>query len=328
MENNNAEKLVKYDFKQYHWKEYVDGAKSIAEAICPQYPWKKYENGVCPGAWLAEKASAVEAVPDAVDLMCYYKISGCFGVDCDSEDHIRKIYEKYQWVKEWGSENVCGDTMNSHARPVRLYLRLFGEKHYPDAIREKKVIGEEHLFISDQEERYKNHGSHWEAVILERGTPKEPLPKELIDYIKAVHTIGNFIPVPHGFNKPRGSGCSHDYWDLALQTIYDFYHHNCDTGAKFSLRWLLKGDQQSIANCSQWLNSFGEGEKGWNKFVEQNYLKPFLKNDMQPMQLWEGHFNGAVDPSEEKLIRFFTRATDCIVERGKLIVKELGVEEL
>lgn len=312
MENKNVEKLVKYDFKQYHWKEYVAGAKSIANAICP-------------GAWLAKKASKVKAVPDAVDLMCYYKISGCFGVDCDSEDHIRKIYEKYQWVKKWGSENVCGDTMNSYARPVRLYLRLFGEKHYPDAIKGKKVIGEKYTFISDQAGRYKNQGSHWEAVILERGTPKEPLPKELIDYIKAVHTIGNFIPVPHGFNSHRGLGCSHDYWDLALLAIYDFYHHNCDTGAKFSLRWLLQGDQQSVANCSQWLSSFGEGKKGWNKFVEQNYLGPFLKNDMQ---LWEGHFNGAVDPSEENLISFFTRATECIVERGKLIVTELGVEEL
>jgi hypothetical protein len=42
-------------------------------------------------------------------------------------------------------------------------------------------------------------------------------------FLSAWHTIGNYCPVPNGFNNPRSNYGKHDMWDLSLIKIRQWY---------------------------------------------------------------------------------------------------------
>ena len=88
--------------------------------------------------------------------------------------------------------------------------------------------------------------------------------KELEEFVKCYHTIGNFMPVPVGCNCPRGvSSKIGDYWDLTLLYIYNYYIKGDKKGISYILNeyknknWL----ECTIAKLYiGWLNDYGEGE--------------------------------------------------------------------
>ena len=135
--------------------------------------------------------------------------------------------------------------------------------------------------------------------------------------MKVVYTIGNFIPVPlhPSFNTKRNNKV-HDYWDLTLLAIYEYYRGN---GAESKLAALFEED--SVRN---WLNSFGD----WTNFVEKNFMNPFVEKhgDLygRPRELWDGHFNGIILPrTRGQFEQFFVNATVRILARGQLMAEAL-----
>lgn len=120
--------------------------------------------------------------------------------------------------------------------------------------------------------------------------------ENLNDFLGLTHSIGNFIPVPQGFNVGRNLLTS-DYWDLALYNIYLWYATKNDD---YLNRFLIKKDINVIENIKLWLNSF----KNWQGFIEKNYLQPFVlhakDSQLRPIPFWDDHFNRYEDYHSKK----------------------------
>lgn len=179
---------------------------------------------------------------------------------------------EYAIFYEEGGESIKyrGDTMNSWSTTLNKYLLRFG--------------GED-------------DGSFPTVEI--RPEYKTKIPSYITHFLNVVYTIGNFFPLPDGCNKPRGGPPSKDYWDLALMSFFNYYHHPHETFSdkEISLYWLLKNDQHCTDKCNkciQWLKIFGEGRDGWRRFVEKNFLQDFVTSNPgggygPPKELWDGH---------------------------------------
>lgn len=152
-----------------------------------------------------------------------------------------------------------------------------------------------------------------------------PVPLYVTEFMDAVYTMGNFIPVPFisekegEFNFPRGNR-NKDYWDLALFFIYKWYSDREDNNLK-----CIVGDDKNVNLCKRWLNLF----ETWNNFVTENFMQPFVRklgNDQYgaPYELWDHHFTGEVLPKEKRQFeQFFVNARVRILERGELIAQAL-----
>ncbi|HAP4779996.1 TPA: hypothetical protein IU004_001410 [Enterococcus faecalis] len=121
--------------------------------------------------------------------------------------------------------------------------------------------------------------------------------KELEKFACNTHCIGSFIVLPHWMNTGRYN-FSQDYWDITLQSFYDF------------------------------LNPIG----AWKKFVETYYLYPYVNNDSNwsVVEFWHGHFSkigsyykNLRPQNNDELRAFLVNVNVKIEERGKWIVKRL-----
>lgn len=127
-------------------------------------------------------------------------------------------------------------------------------------------------------------------------------------FLDKIHTIGNYCPVPAGFNGARsGAYGEHDYWDLTLQKIYEWYctydkieccDGNVDIGRIENVRdnliqkQLMHGVGHQL-NCVKWLETFGKGKIGWRNFVDYLYMQDYVmdaeNDDYTPKLFWKGH---------------------------------------
>lgn len=146
---------------------------------------------------------------------------------------------------------------------------------------------------------------------------------QLNEFVSLYHTIGNFMPVPWGCNFPRGSAKVHDYWDLTLLHIYQYYtagNNIEDIKAILSPNKVTNYDEL-VQRYKAWLDSFGN----WENFVNKNYLSAFVyyKSDgtLYPKELWNGHFDKyescglAIPQKTVQCEEYFKNAAECIKER-------------
>ena len=216
-----------------------------------------------------------------------------------SEDEYKICYKGIEYR---------GDTMNSWWITLKKFLQVFGGDYFQTAELNEKI---EYCEIAMD-------------FLSNPANYRKTLPSYITHFLNAVYTIGNFIPVPIAFNSPRGRGGSKDYWDLALMSIFNYYHndHKNSGDGEISLYWLLQNNQKYTDECEQWLNIFGKGEDGWRHFVEKNFLQDFVNQNPDggygpPKALWDGHSKDHVLPSEEEEFRsFFTNASAWIMARG------------
>lgn len=90
------------------------------------------------------------------------------------------------------------------------------------------------IMFSDDAEQIAFHGDTMNSfqTIVTKADELGELEKEIEDYAKWVHTIGNFLPVPHYYNR-KNSGSfnsaryssTKDFWDITLYWIYEWYQH-------------------------------------------------------------------------------------------------------
>lgn len=103
--------------------------------------------------------------------------------------------------------------------------------------------------------------------------------KDLLAFVSAYHTIGNYIPVPEKFNANRsGKFADHDFWDLTLMQIKQYYDLR-DSGEPKSRResplYRMLGNSCSVEHCVKWLDCYGS----WEEFVYFNYLWDYIDTD-------------------------------------------------
>lgn len=255
--------------------------------------------------------------------------------DPDSEsDLLQKIYKEL-WTDEKNlmyclrycekkKDNIIqGETMNSVNTTLgKLYEYKSNEK---DCIETRKQKDERN---SIKPIKYKTQRVSI-AYIISRYAEGKSEQEEKYDeieglrfFISIYHTLGNFIPVPVGCNRPRGTGVLKDYWDLTLKIIYDYYV--CGEDKIRDIVGKAKESKELYERYKNWLDSF---EK-WECFVEKNYLQDFVNCRVgggycMPKELWEGHFFGNPLPTtREQIEQFCANASSWITARStRMLIK-------
>lgn len=304
-------KAVEYDFSN-------DGTKSYPKGIYTYLaPSDNYKNKVG-----LEKFFAYMSVMHKRDIFKVIsldeqeKINSYGDVnDPDSNSQLLQEIYKILWDENGYLKNckkIQGDTLNSTNTTLNALY-----KNYKEEIDKGNLKGRSSITLI-----LKNKINKQDEAIMNKIIKN----KDLENFVSMYHTIGNFMPIPYGCNCPRGNGQLHDYWDLTLLHIYNYYKE----GNIEELKTILSKENdfvEVVKDYQEWLNSYGKKEDGWYNFVKKNYLESFVNTksyDYKPKELWEGHFSGNVIPKGEQIIEYFVNAQNYISERGILMVKELN----
>lgn len=293
--------------------------------------------------------------------ICLYKIyANELNVDCDvskwTMDIFAKLYGKdwkvvqidksykYQLKNQTGTgpSVLSGDTMNSYATTVRKYIRKTVINPNKDEMIDKEILEANNgSWLINKTYRDISSKFYFDVAIVDnlgyfikKLKDNKEIYNHLSNFIKVNHTIGNFLPIPNGFNVPRNSALK-DYWDLTLLHIYNYF--KCETPISFITDF-------EASDTKKWLDSFKNHDNtqedkliAWNNFVDKNYMQSFVhkKNGDKvygmPKELWEGHFDvkGKVLPTKtDEYKQFFKNASEWITARGEKMINDLDVKDI
>ena len=144
-------------------------------------------------------------------------------------------------------------------------------------------------------------------------------------FAEKLHTIGNFLPVPPGFNVARAH---HDYWDLTMVKLKQWYLEPQSEKQAAILEQLLNSDKAVIENCWNWLSWCGKGKHGldgWRSFLEVNWLQDFVYGDEAEPIMFCGH-SWDRRTNKDDLDEIFTKCSKLIHKRSIRMVKALKGE--
>lgn len=147
--------------------------------------------------------------------------------------------------------------------------------------------------------------------------------KIILDFISHYHTLGNYIPVPDGFNTLRsGNYGSHDMWDITLMKIKEYYDYALFNPIKdnnHSILELLHIDK-GYDNTYKWLATYGSQEN----FMKKNYLGMYIENDDILSAFKEKHrFNHPELKTKDDYLAYFETITNLIKKRTETIYDEM-----
>lgn len=230
-----------------------------------------------------------------------------------TQDLISKKYNSYYLASESNEKlNLFGDTMISYATVAHKYYETIDKKN---------------LHKNEKYDIFKEYSGKrcildcsWEACILDNLAYFEKhISPDFSNFLKVNHKLGNFIPLP--VNRPYRLG---DYWDLFMACVFNhFYQNNRNMQIKSYDLEIYKSRSRASEKYKEWLSNFGEGENGWKKFVEQNYLQDFVEESGRPCELWPGHFSENLDPGGNQYDEYFNNVYDAINKRGKKIAESI-----
>lgn len=253
-----------------------------------------------------------------------YKLSGQLDVrhirefDCDSCEDVTEVYNKaYKWLNDYNIEKqrnktvkyelvkddvyYRGDTMTSPLTPLKRYFVLQG-------FDEKTIRKNFDDFVLDNISNIN-------------------ISENASNFICNTHSIGNFFPVPQGFNTGRSNFGKWDSWDLVMKQIYQWFQDNPNISVQTNNTALTKllsnsknvGD--AVNHCVQWLKNFSD----WKDFVNGNHLNSYVDSKGKPISFFKNHsLENPLPNTLEEMEEFFKNANNCILKRGIEIDKKLN----
>lgn len=253
-----------------------------------------------------------------------YKLSGQLDVrhirefDCDSCEDVTEVYNKaYKWLNDYNIEKqrnktvkyelvkddvyYRGDTMTSPLTPLKRYFVLQG-------FDEKTIRKSFDDFVLDNISNIN-------------------ISENASNFICNTHSIGNFFPVPQGFNTGRSNFGKWDSWDLVMKQIYLWFQDNPNISVQTNNTALTKllsnsknvGD--AVNHCVQWLKNFSD----WKDFVNGNHLNSYVDSKGKPISFFKNHsLENPLPNTLEEMEEFFKNANNCILKRGIEIDKKLN----
>lgn len=253
-----------------------------------------------------------------------YKLSGQLDVrhirefDCDSCEDVTEVYNKaYKWLNDYNIEKqrnktvkyelvkddvyYRGDTMTSPLTPLKRYFVLQG-------FDEKTIRKNFDDFVLDNISNIN-------------------ISENASNFICNTHSIGNFFPVPQGFNTGRSNFGKWDSWDLVMKQIYLWFQDNPNISVQTNntaLTKLLSNSQNvgdAVNHCVQWLKNFSD----WKDFVNGNHLNSYVDSKGKPISFFKNHsLENPLPNTLEEMEEFFKNANNCILKRGIEIDKKLN----
>lgn len=253
-----------------------------------------------------------------------YKLSGQLDVrhirefDCDSCEDVTEVYNKaYKWLNDYNIEKqrnktvkyelvkddvyYRGDTMTSPLTPLKRYFVLQG-------FDEKTIRKNFDDFVLDNISNIN-------------------ISENASNFICNTHSIGNFFPVPQGFNTGRSNFGKWDSWDLVMKQIYLWFQDNPNISVQTNNTALTKllsnsknvGD--AVNHCVQWLKNFSD----WKDFVNDNHLNSYVDSKGKPILFFKNHsLENPLPNTLEEMEEFFKNANNCILKRGIEVDKKLN----
>ncbi len=149
-------------------------------------------------------------------------------------------------------------------------------------------------------------------------------------FLSAWHTLGNYCPVPRFFNRARSQYGKYDFWDLTLMMIRKWYL----TGDTDEKERILKRDlfhnqyPESVPFCTKWLRQFGDGEKGWETYVDAFCFQDWVSREKtdsyyKVIPLWDRHDWEHLSLPSRDWGAFFTEFESRIAKRARRLIQKL-----
>lgn len=222
--------------------------------------------------------------------------NGIMDPDVDSE-LLQDIYRKI-WPDLYCEEGQgpCSDTMTSVQYTVDDYFERYIESSTEKANREQ-ILSEpgrkQKCTLRYLIDLWAKTDPELGECIEKSAVRLQKIP-EIANFLGAFHTLGNYCPVPSGFNAPRSFFGKYDFWDLTLMKIKEWY---CSAGLKSEderqnmiRHELFHGNAYGdVSSCIKWLGRFGTGMVGWRSFIDYFYLNDWVDEDYEVKPLWDGH---------------------------------------
>lgn len=149
---------------------------------------------------------------------------------------------------------------------------------------------------------------------------------ELITFLSLYHTIGNYIPIPQGFNVPRSFYGKKDFFDITLMQIKTYYSLSLGQQTQYLTSNLLNNHPQADTKAVRhWLNKYGKNTEGWYHFINENYLQMYLDEAGEVIPFWQGHSekNVTIPPDAKAYKAGLRTINQCIEKRGNKLIKYL-----
>lgn len=341
------EDLKEYDFTE-DWKN-IDKNLEIYQEYKNLNPLKKYfiyKMSSSSNKPLEKYKKALNFWDRTREKFAEKKKNNTYRYYCiDPDTYSELLQEIYKVLWDENILKLCrdddnrihGDTMNSITTTMSKYFRFLYEYDYYKTP----------LFTDEKGLPLK--GSLPQSLeIFESEDETIKTEEKVLEFLRANHTLGNFIPVPFengggSFNVPR-SKTTNDYWDWTLKYIFGWYEKNktndaetiiqnidnkCDCQDNASLCELLGASCANVKLCVKWLCQFKENNNpSWDNFVSKNYLDPFVNKEQngkygEPKELWKGHFEQQLPGNQEDCEAYFASVTDMVNERSDLMCKAL-----
>lgn len=263
-----------WDFKQSYIKEPIPKDKSSIELILDYKSRKLTEIGICN----VTKRRGRDADCDKEPFYIYQLL---WNTDYEPKSESQLNLDRYNLIR--------GETMNS-------FWTTF--KNSVISSKNKNTLYNEIGINSRKSLKYQSHLLISNAKFKEFKQIKDNI-AAFEKFATATHCIGNFTVLPHWMNTGRRP-FSDDYWDMTLQSFFDFF------------------------------KPIGY----WKQFVERYFLQPYVNNDEEwtVSEFWEGHFEGIgsrnrLKPqNEHELSEYLHKVNLRIEERGKWIIKKVCEE--
>lgn len=281
-----------------------------------------------------KKYSDLKGQNDIVDLYIMYK-DGKFDPDLKSQ-LLQDIYGSLwnditdKWfmkIDGW----IQSDTMTSAQNFINKGMELYDndETHNNG----KRLSDIEGCWLANQ----KHYSTEFMKRVYKSGESEKEFLKAVFEkygldeLIATYHTIGNFCPVPCYFNGARSGGyASHDFWDLTLMKIREYYL--CDNSTEKVSRIigdeLLHHNGNALA-CKAWLDEFGNGIIGWKNFVKFHYFDNYVDKDYNVIPFWEEHDwdHNSISNDTKKFTEAIQEITRRIKSRGEIIIAAIKEKE-
>ncbi len=244
------------------------------------------------------------------------------------------------YTQVWNKEilNCClatedrkyySDTMTSAQGLLNdFYKFVYNEEKEENCQEIKKVKLANFIAMNDDPFKY--------PIFKKYFKDKNSASKIILDFVSHYHTLGNYIPVPSGFNQSRsgiikdGIYVNYDMWDITLMKIKDYYQakENLDLLEQYKIILELLHMQEVVEQTMNWLNKFAS----WSNFVDENYLKELeidsknkytnyvnVNYDINPFFIEKHNFADPTFKCKQDFIDYFVMITNIIKDRTKII---------
>ncbi|MGD6968554.1 hypothetical protein ACQCVP_19220 [Rossellomorea vietnamensis] len=216
------------------------------------------------------------------------------------------------------------DTLISPFSYVRQYIRYYHSDLLDDKGNVPNIPAVKKQMMDDNLVREKASNKSVWAYFIKRNNLQ--VHEEMVEFSHVVYTLSNFnfSSVCRGFNMGRFAKTK-DNFLVALYYMYDYYHKKEMGVSNADLRETLSGFLSGIPHLSKdnvisevqkWLENYSS----FAEFVETYYLQDFLgdpdNSNSQPKELWDGIFEGKLEPSKQEFLTSIEFLTNAIKSRG------------